>query len=200
MSGAVPVSDFPPAVQPFAKLFASSFWEDKRNKMKANVQWADPAGQQSASSGGNTAGGSTAENMKNSNTASNTANTNTSNTTANLGADLFSSNQSRENLLLPFGGVLVGGLTAASSFMLWPSLIELCWSPELYDLVLPAANKYALPDLYAHILVPVGMPVGLFAGYGMHRLLAPTLLDGRSTLGEMENGFGRPSAAVIGGM
>jgi hypothetical protein len=67
-------------------------------------------------------------------------------------------------LSLPAGGAIIGGLTALTAPLLWSPLTQLCWEPQFRSLVLGGDSLVWLMDLYYQLLVPVGLPVGIFSG------------------------------------
>ncbi|KAL3906956.1 MAG: hypothetical protein SGPRY_010353, partial [Prymnesium sp.] len=78
---------------------------------------------------------------------------------------------------LPVGGIAVGLATGLTAQFLWPACIHLCWPAELRSLVLGERGDAShLVDLYLHIVLPVGLPVSVAAGYGLQVLLREVLL------------------------
>eukprot|EP00467_Chlorarachnion_reptans_P023119 CAMPEP_0114522194 /NCGR_PEP_ID=MMETSP0109-20121206/20613_1 /TAXON_ID=29199 /ORGANISM="Chlorarachnion reptans, Strain CCCM449" /LENGTH=604 /DNA_ID=CAMNT_0001703397 /DNA_START=211 /DNA_END=2025 /DNA_ORIENTATION=+ len=77
---------------------------------------------------------------------------------------------------LPVAGSIVGVSAAALSVVFWPAMIQLCWPPELQAAVLGNNNQLSwLGDLYFMLFLPVGLPIGIFAGIGIHQLLVSTV-------------------------
>ena len=76
--------------------------------------------------------------------------------------------------LYGFGGIAVGFATCLTSWLILTPLIENVWSAELVNFVFPQGAQ-AVADFYPQVCLPVGVPLGVFAGYGTHLMLGPTL-------------------------
>lgn len=77
---------------------------------------------------------------------------------------------------LPIGGLFVGVGTSLTSVLLWPLVVKFCWSEESQVIYLGAdKSAWFLVDLFFEGGFLVSLPVGLFAGLGLHYLLAPLL-------------------------
>jgi hypothetical protein len=67
-------------------------------------------------------------------------------------------------LTLPAGGAVIGGLTALTAPLLWPVVTKLCWDPLFRSVILGGDSVVWLIDLYYQVVLPVGLPVGIFSG------------------------------------
>ena len=76
---------------------------------------------------------------------------------------------------LPIGGIFVGGLTALTAPFLWPLMFKLCWDTNTNKLLVGDDPTW-LVDLYQYIALPMGLPVGLLAGIGLHLAVKPFIV------------------------
>ena len=77
---------------------------------------------------------------------------------------------------LPAAGLAIGAVSSLSTVFFWPLAIRCCWPPELQAAVLGADMQLSwLGDVYFALFLPVGLPIGLIAGAGLHQLLHGTL-------------------------
>jgi hypothetical protein len=77
---------------------------------------------------------------------------------------------------LPVGGALLGALTALTAPLLWAPATDLCWSPELKELLLGRTGVTWLLDLYYGAGMALALPVGVLSGISLHFLLKPFVL------------------------
>lgn len=92
-----------------------------------------------------------------------------------VGAEAAAQGVAASSAGLPVGGLLVGVLTAATSFLLFPPMMDLFLDSELKAFIFPHGTT-TLADWYVNMLVPVGLPCGMCCGYALHALLAKPVL------------------------
>jgi len=85
---------------------------------------------------------------------------------------------SNGQLGLPWGGPVVGILSAFTCFPLWAPLAERVWPQELLD----ACDLSILADAYLSFL-PVGLGTGALVGLGLHFVLSPVFTGRIATFG-----------------
>jgi hypothetical protein len=73
---------------------------------------------------------------------------------------------------LPIGGIFVGALTALTAPFLWPLMFKVCWDANTNKLLVGDDPTW-LVDLYQYIALPLGLPVGVLAGIGLHLAVKP---------------------------
>ena len=76
---------------------------------------------------------------------------------------------------LPIAGAVIGALTAITAPILWSTSFRLFWDENLRVLLLADDLNWPL-DLYANIVLPVGIPIGILAGSTLHIILKPLIV------------------------
>ncbi|CAD7932603.1 unnamed protein product, partial [Amoebophrya sp. A25] len=109
-----------------------------------------------------------------------TSSTGASPTTACASSTRSSGSGPAHSLGLPLGGLSVGMLTASTAFMLYPLALDACLSSELREFLFPFGTA-VVADLYTYLLLPVGLPCGVCAGYAVQMLLGKTIAAQTST-------------------
>lgn len=77
---------------------------------------------------------------------------------------------------LPLGGAALGALTALTAPMLWGLATDVCWSPELKELLLGKRGISWVLDTYYGVGMTVALPVGVLSGISLHYLLKPFIM------------------------